>query len=116
MQHRLHGLRAADRRSKDERQILLQVIVHLHFKTDALIFPAGRLGMRNVSPGELPVEVCGGWGSGRPPGLSDRAAFRYSLIITARMSDIDSQTWLANVLAPLPGLTASQVPDLFLWN
>ena len=37
MQHRLHGLGAADRRSKDERQILLQVIVHLHFKTDAFL-------------------------------------------------------------------------------
>ncbi len=46
----------------------------------------------------------------------DRAAFMYSLIVTAKMNDIDPQTWLAEVLARLPDLTASQVPDLLPWN
>lgn len=46
----------------------------------------------------------------------DRAAFMYSLIVTAKMNDIDPQVWLADVLARLPDLTASQVPDLLPWN
>ncbi|MEZ5746407.1 MAG: IS66 family transposase [Paracoccaceae bacterium] len=46
----------------------------------------------------------------------DRAAFMYSLIVTAKMSDIDPQAWLADVLARLPNTTASRVPDLLPWN
>jgi transposase len=46
----------------------------------------------------------------------DRAAFMYSLIVTAKMNDIDPQAWLADVLGQLPGTTASQVPDLLPWN
>lgn len=43
----------------------------------------------------------------------DRAAFMYSLIVTAKMNDVDPQAWLADFLARLPGTTASRVPDLF---
>jgi transposase len=46
----------------------------------------------------------------------DRAAFMYSLIVTAKLNDIDPQAWLADVLARLPNMTASQVPDLLPWN
>jgi transposase len=46
----------------------------------------------------------------------DRAAFMYSLIVTAKMNDIDPQAWLADVLARLPDMAASQVPDLLPWN
>jgi hypothetical protein len=46
----------------------------------------------------------------------DRAAFMYSLIVTAKMNDVDPQAWLADVLAKLPGTTASRVPDLLPWN
>ena len=46
----------------------------------------------------------------------DRAAFMYSLIVTAKMNDIDPQAWLADVLARLPDMTASQVPGLLPWN
>ncbi len=46
----------------------------------------------------------------------DRAAFMYSLIVTAKMNDVDPQAWLADVLAGLPGTTASRVPDLLPWN
>ncbi|MDW4496352.1 IS66 family transposase [Sulfitobacter sp. D35] len=46
----------------------------------------------------------------------DRAAFMYSLIVTAKMNDIDPQDWLADVLARLPDMTASQVPTLLPWN
>jgi len=46
----------------------------------------------------------------------DRAAFMYSLIVTAKMNDIDPQAWLADVLARLPDTRASQVPDLLPWH
>jgi transposase len=46
----------------------------------------------------------------------DRAAFMYSLIVTAKMNDIDPQAWLADVLARLPDMTASRVPGLLPWN
>ncbi len=46
----------------------------------------------------------------------DRAAFMYSLIVTAKMNDIDPQAWLADLLARLPDMTASQVPTLLPWN
>jgi len=37
-------------------------------------------------------------------------------VITAKMNDMDPQAWLADVLARLPYMTASQVPDLLPWN
>ena len=46
----------------------------------------------------------------------DRAAFMYSLIVTAKMNDIDPQAWLADVLGRLPEMTASQVPSLLPWS
>ena len=46
----------------------------------------------------------------------DRAAFMYSLIVTAKLNDIDPQAWLADVLGRLPDMTASQVPALLPWN
>lgn len=46
----------------------------------------------------------------------DRAAFMYSLTVTAKMNDIDPQAWLADVLARLPNTTASRVPGLLPWN
>jgi hypothetical protein len=53
--------------------------------------------------------------AGSPRG-GDRAAFMYSLIITAKMNDIDPQTWLADVLARLPETTLSRLPELLPWN
>jgi len=46
----------------------------------------------------------------------ERAAFMYSLTVTAKINDIDPQAWLADVLARLPGTTASRVPELLPWN
>ena len=46
----------------------------------------------------------------------DRAAFMYSLVVTAKMNDIDPQAWLADVLGRLPNMTPSQVPHLLPWN
>ncbi|CAM5285559.1 IS66 family transposase [Frigidibacter albus] len=46
----------------------------------------------------------------------DRAAFIYSLIVTARMNDVDPQAWLADVLARLPDMPLSRLPELLPWH
>ncbi len=46
----------------------------------------------------------------------DRAAFMYSLIVTAKLNDIDPQAWLADVLARMPNMPVSRLPDLLPWN
>ena len=45
-----------------------------------------------------------------------RAAFMYSLIVTAKMNDIDPQAWLADVLARIAGHPAQRLDDLLPWN
>ena len=46
----------------------------------------------------------------------DRAAFMYTLIVTAKINDIDPQAWLADVLARLPDMPISRVHELMPWN
>jgi transposase len=46
----------------------------------------------------------------------DRAAFMYSLIVTAKMNDVDPQAWLADVLARLPEMPMSRLQELLPWN
>ena len=46
----------------------------------------------------------------------DRAAFMYTLIVTAKMNDINPQAWMADVLARLPDMTVSRVHELLPWN
>ena len=40
----------------------------------------------------------------------------YSLIVTAKMNDIDPQAWLADVLARIAEQPASQLDDLLPWK
>ncbi|MCB5411988.1 IS66 family transposase [Pseudogemmobacter faecipullorum] len=53
--------------------------------------------------------------AGSPRG-GDRAAFMYSLIVTAKMNDVDPQAWLADVLARLPNMPISRLHELLPWN
>ncbi len=46
----------------------------------------------------------------------DRAAFMYSLIVTAKMNDVDPLAWLADVLARMQSLVVSRLPELLPWN
>ena len=46
----------------------------------------------------------------------ERAAAMYSLIVTAKMNDIDPQTWLADVLARIAGHPATRLDELLPWN
>jgi hypothetical protein len=45
-----------------------------------------------------------------------RAAFFYSLIVTARMNDVDPQAWLADILARIAEHPAQKVDELLPWN
>ncbi len=45
-----------------------------------------------------------------------RAAAMYSLIVTAKMNDIDPQAWLADVLARIASHQASRLDELLPWN
>jgi hypothetical protein len=37
----------------------------------------------------------------------------YSLIVTAKMNDVDPQAWLADVLGRLPDMPLSRLPEPF---
>src|SRR5271156_4651880 len=45
-----------------------------------------------------------------------RAAFMYSLIVTAKMNDVDPQAWLADVLARIAGHPAQSIDDWLPWK
>lgn len=45
-----------------------------------------------------------------------RAAVMYSLIVTAKMNDVDPQAWLADVLARIADHPAKQIDDLLPWS
>jgi transposase len=45
-----------------------------------------------------------------------RAAAIYTLVATAKLNDIDPQTWLADVLARLPDHPAKRIHELLPWN
>ena len=45
-----------------------------------------------------------------------RAAAIYTLIATAKLSNVDPQAWLADVLARLPDHPAKRIHELLPWN
>ena len=40
----------------------------------------------------------------------------YTLIVTAKMNDVDPQAWLADVLARIADTKQTRLPDLLPWN
>ena len=46
----------------------------------------------------------------------DRAAAMYSLIVTAKLNDVDPRAWLADVLARIGDHPASRLDELLPWN
>ena len=52
----------------------------------------------------------------RQRACSRRAAAIYTLIATAKLNDVDPQTWLADVLARLPDHPAKRIHELLPWN
>jgi transposase len=51
-----------------------------------------------------------------PIAAADRAAVMYSLIVTAKMNDIDSQASLADVLARIAEHPVQGLDELLPWN
>jgi hypothetical protein len=45
-----------------------------------------------------------------------RAAFMYSLIVSAKINDIDPQAWLADVLDRIAGHPAHRIDELLPWH
>ena len=46
----------------------------------------------------------------------ERAAAMYTLIVTAKLNDVDPQDWLADVLARIAELPHTRVHELLPWN
>lgn len=46
----------------------------------------------------------------------ERAAVMYTLIRTARLNDVDPQTWLADVLARINDHNIQRLDELLPWN
>ncbi|WP_245441918.1 transposase domain-containing protein, partial [Rhizobium phaseoli] len=47
---------------------------------------------------------------------ADRAAFMATLIMTAKLNDIDPQVWLADVLASIADTSITRLEQLLPWN
>jgi transposase len=45
-----------------------------------------------------------------------RAAFMYTLIVTAKLNNIDPQVWLVDVLARIASISQNQLHNLLPWN
>jgi len=47
---------------------------------------------------------------------ADRAAVMYTLIMTARLNDVDPKAWLADVFARIADIPQSRLHELLPWN
>jgi len=71
---------------------------------------AAERALRGVALGRKAWLFCGSDRGGQ------RAAVLYSLIVTAKLNDVDPQAWLADVLARLAAHPAQQLDALLPWN
>jgi transposase len=71
---------------------------------------AAERALRGVAMGRKSWLFCGSDRGGQ------RAAVMYSLIVTAKLNDIDPQAWLADVLARIAEHPSQQLDDLLPWN
>jgi len=71
---------------------------------------AAERGVRGIALGRKSWLFCGSDRGG------ERAAVMYSLIVTAKMNDIDPQAWLADVLARIAEHPVQRLDDLLPWN
>jgi transposase len=71
---------------------------------------AAERALRGIALGRKSWLFCGSDRGGQ------RAAILYSLIVSAKMNDIDPQVWLADILARLPAYPAHRIDDLLPWN
>jgi transposase len=71
---------------------------------------AAERALRGIALGRKSWLFCGSDRGGQ------RAAAMYSLIVTAKMNDIDPQAWLADVLARINDMPVSKLDQLLPWN
>jgi len=71
---------------------------------------AAERALRGIALGRKSWLFCGSDRGGQ------RAAAMYSLIITAKMNDVDPQAWLADVLARIATHPAHRLDELLPWN
>src|SRR5271168_2672838 len=71
---------------------------------------AAERGVRGIAMGRKSWLFCGSDRGG------ERAAVMYSLIVTAKMNDIDPQAWLADVLARIAEHPVQKLDELLPWN
>jgi transposase len=71
---------------------------------------AAERALRGIALGRKSWLFCGSDRGGQ------RAAAMYSLIVTAKMNDIDPQAWLADILARIAAHPASRIDELLPWN
>jgi transposase len=71
---------------------------------------AAERALRGIALGRKSWMFCGSDRGGQ------RAAAMYSLIVTAKMNDVDPQAWLADVLARIASHSAPRLDELLPWN
>ena len=71
---------------------------------------AAERALRGIALGRKSWLFAGSDGGGQ------RAAAMFSLIVTAKMNDIDPQAWLADVLARIADHPAQRIDELLPWN
>jgi transposase len=71
---------------------------------------AAERALRGIALGRKSWLFCGSDRGG------ERAAAMYSLIVTAKMNDVDPQAWLADVLASIAMYPAHRLNELLPWN
>jgi transposase len=71
---------------------------------------AAERGLRGVALGRKAWLFCGSDRGGQ------RAAMMYSLIVTAKLNDVDPQAWLSDVLSRIASHPAHRLDELLPWN
>jgi len=71
---------------------------------------AAERALRGIALGRKAWLFCGSDRGGQ------RAAIMYSLIVTAKMNDVDPQAWLADVLARIADIPQNHLHELLPWN
>lgn len=71
---------------------------------------AAERALRGIALGRKSWLFCGSDRGGQ------RAAFMYSLMVTAKLNDVDPQAWLADVLGRINDLPSSRIDELLPWN
>ncbi|CAN7597739.1 IS66 family transposase [Mesorhizobium amorphae] len=71
---------------------------------------AAERALRGIALGRKSWLFCGSDRGGQ------RAAVLYSLIVSAKLNDVDPQAWLADILARIAAHPAQRIDDLLPWN